>query len=88
VKFLSDVDDMRWPRFLTGGVRETLPSPLRLLIFAALVIAVASISYFLIERPLSRLRFTRSGLRAAEPTLPAPVAVGSTSVADSVTQIQ
>ncbi|HEV7404199.1 MAG TPA: hypothetical protein VGO11_14760, partial [Chthoniobacteraceae bacterium] len=61
VKFLTDVDDMK------------VPHPVRLLIFIALVVAVGSVSYFLIERPLSRLRFTRSGLRAAEPTLPAPL---------------
>jgi peptidoglycan/LPS O-acetylase OafA/YrhL len=61
VKFLSDVDDMK------------VPLPVRLLIFIALVVGVATISYFLIERPLSRLRFTRSGVRAAEPTLPAPI---------------
>ena len=54
-----------------------VPSPVRLLIFVALVVGVSTVSYFLIERPLSRLRFTRSGLRAAEPTLPAPVLVGS-----------
>lgn len=59
LKFLTDVDDMK------------VPPPLRLVIFIAVVVAVSSVSYFLIERPLSRLRFTRSGLRAAEPTLPA-----------------
>lgn len=61
-KFISDVDDMK------------VPAPVRLLIYIALVVGVASVSYFLIERPLSRLRFTRSGLRADEPTLPAPIA--------------
>jgi peptidoglycan/LPS O-acetylase OafA/YrhL len=76
VKFLSDVDDMKWPKILTGGVRTILPSPLRLVIFIVIVVGVATISYFLIERPLSRLRFTRSGLRAGEPTLPSPAVIG------------
>jgi peptidoglycan/LPS O-acetylase OafA/YrhL len=49
VKFVTDVDDM------------PIPLPLRLLVFLLLVAAVASVSYYLIERPLSRLRFRRTG---------------------------
>ncbi len=60
VKFLSDVDDM------------PIPVPLRLLVFLLIVLAVASVSYFLIERPLSRVRFEGDRIRAKEPTLPAP----------------
>jgi peptidoglycan/LPS O-acetylase OafA/YrhL len=47
VKFLSDVDDV------------PLPSPLRLLVYLALVIAVGTVSHFLLERPFSRIRWLR-----------------------------
>jgi peptidoglycan/LPS O-acetylase OafA/YrhL len=56
-KFLRDVDDM------------PLPLPLRLVVFLVVVIAVSSVSYFLIERPLSRIRFEKGRLVAARPTL-------------------
>jgi peptidoglycan/LPS O-acetylase OafA/YrhL len=43
-KFVSDVDDLPVPSFV------------RLLAFLAIVIAVASVSYFLLERPFLRIR--------------------------------
>lgn len=43
-KFLSDVDDL------------ALPSIVRLVLFLALVIAVSTVSYLLVEGPLSRIR--------------------------------
>ncbi|MDQ3622000.1 MAG: acyltransferase [Verrucomicrobiota bacterium] len=50
-KFLNDVDDL------------PVPAPLRLGIFILLVVAVASVTYFLIERPLSRIRLQRRATR-------------------------
>jgi peptidoglycan/LPS O-acetylase OafA/YrhL len=52
-KFLSDVDDM------------PVPSVARLLIFIALVLAIATVSYLLIERPLANLaaRWTKPAAR-------------------------
>jgi peptidoglycan/LPS O-acetylase OafA/YrhL len=46
-KFLSDVDDL------------PVPPILRLAVFLAIVIVVSSVSYFLIERPLQRVRLGR-----------------------------
>lgn len=43
-KFLSDIDDL------------PVPTTIRLMVYLAIVIAVASVSYFLIERPLSWVR--------------------------------
>jgi peptidoglycan/LPS O-acetylase OafA/YrhL len=43
-KFVNDIDDL------------PIPPLLRLCVFLAIVIAVASVSYFLLERPLLRLR--------------------------------
>jgi peptidoglycan/LPS O-acetylase OafA/YrhL len=43
-RFLSDFDDL------------PVPPPLRLLVFLVVVIAVATVSYFLFERPLLRIR--------------------------------
>lgn len=46
-KFVSDCDDM------------PLPPQLRLVVFVVLVCGVASVTYFLVERPLSRVRLRR-----------------------------
>ena len=56
-KFLSDVDNM------------PIPMQLRLVLFILVVCAAASVTYFLVERPLSRIR-----LRAWD-AAPAPVPV-------------
>lgn len=48
VKFVADFDDM------------PLPPVLRLVVFLAVVIAIASVSYFLFERPLLKLRPRRA----------------------------
>jgi peptidoglycan/LPS O-acetylase OafA/YrhL len=51
-KFLSDVDDL------------PVPPVIRLLVFLSIVVAVSSVSYFLLERPLMRV-----GRRARDPLL-------------------
>ncbi|HET6406899.1 MAG TPA: hypothetical protein VFG14_03380, partial [Chthoniobacteraceae bacterium] len=43
-KFISDFDDL------------PVPSPLRLIVFLIVVVAIASVSYFVLERPLMRVR--------------------------------
>lgn len=47
-KFLNDVDDL------------PAPSPVRLLVYVAVVAAVATVAYLLVERPLARLRLRAS----------------------------
>jgi peptidoglycan/LPS O-acetylase OafA/YrhL len=47
-KFLTDVDDL------------PVPQPVRLMAFLAIVVGVATVSYFLLERPLQGIRLQRS----------------------------
>jgi peptidoglycan/LPS O-acetylase OafA/YrhL len=57
LKILSDVSGLH------------LPPQLGLLVFFAVVIAVSSVSYFLIEKPLSRMRLENGRLVAGRPAL-------------------
>jgi peptidoglycan/LPS O-acetylase OafA/YrhL len=60
-------------RLITTVNKMHLAAPWRFPVFFVYVLAIASVSYFLLERPLSRIRVRGGHLRAAEPTLPAPV---------------
>ena len=53
-KFLSDVDDF------------PAPAPVRLLVYLAVVLVVATVSYWLLERPLAKLRLGRRSDRDAK----------------------
>jgi peptidoglycan/LPS O-acetylase OafA/YrhL len=59
-KFVTDVDDL------------PVPPILRLLAFLAIVIAVATASYFLLERPLAKIRPAKRTPLSPTPPSPAP----------------
>jgi peptidoglycan/LPS O-acetylase OafA/YrhL len=65
-KFITDVDDL------------PVPPQVRLLAFLAIVIGISTASYFLIERPLSRLRWKSGHVvprREKDSDLPAPAPI-------------
>jgi peptidoglycan/LPS O-acetylase OafA/YrhL len=60
-------------RLITTVNKMGLAPAARFPVFILCVLALASLSYFLIERPLSRIRVRGGHIRSAEPTLPAPI---------------
>jgi peptidoglycan/LPS O-acetylase OafA/YrhL len=60
-------------RLITTVNKMHLAAPWRFPVFIFFVLALSSVSYLLLERPLSRIRVRGGHVRAAAPTLPAPV---------------
>lgn len=59
-RFLNDVDDL------------PVPSQVRLLVYLVIVVGVSTVSYWLIERPLARLRWDRRRKRETPAQVAAP----------------